>query len=110
MGRSIHDIGHRLRWSDVKTIIQHLPAGSHFRAHQNPEQAAVGQYADPHGQILTMIVDELVGMRFQMAGAGDKAPPPLLQRMQDQAVAQKREAEKKHLSAAEIRRRVAASM
>lgn len=81
MGRSIHDIGYRLRWSDVKTIVQHLPSGSHFRAYMNPEQARVGPYADPHGQLLSMVVDELIGLRHQMAGVGDQAPPPLLDRL-----------------------------
>lgn len=118
MGRSIHDIGYRLRWSDVKTIVQHLPSGSHFRAYMNPEQARVGPYADPHGQLLSMVVDELIGLRHQMAGVGDQAPPPLLDRLSGvgelaNAPDQERQApvrRRPQVSASELRQRVAASM
>lgn len=117
MGRSIHDIGPRLRWSDVKTIVQHLPPGSHFRAHLNPDQATVGPYSDPHGQLLSLVVDELTGLRHQLAGVGDQAPPPLLSRLagdgemsggeRDRPAPSRR---RPQASASELRERVAASM
>lgn len=119
MGRSIHDIGYRLRWSDVKTIVQHLPSGSHFRAHMNPEQARVGPYSDPYGQLLSMVVDELIGLRFQLAGAGDQTPPPLLDRLsgvgEKKDDLQERERpevarRRPQASSSELRQRVAASM
>lgn len=113
MGLSIHDIGRGLRWSDVGTIIRHLPPDSHLRAQQNPETLQVRRYQAPVTEVLSLVVDELVGLRFQLAGQGDKAPPPLLDRLQGADAADEPEEAPQRppqASPSELRRRVAASM
>ena len=112
MGLSIHDIGRGLRWSDVGTIIRHLPPDSHLRAQQNPETLQVRRYQAPVTEVLSLAVDELVGLRFQLAGQGENAPPPLLDRLLGADSSEEKEEPRRppQASPSELRQRVAASM
>lgn len=112
MGWTIRDIGGRLGWSDVRTILRHLPADSHFRALRNPQRASALQFSTPMGQLTSFIVDEIRGLRYQLAGVGEE-PTSLLDRIQefsDQGARETESEKKKQLSPSEIRRRVAAAM
>lgn len=89
MGRSIHDVGPRLRWSDVGTIVLHLDhATSHFVRQQNPGQAHLLPYSAPQTRLMAEMVDEVTRLRWQLRGA-DESPTPLLQRIHQQEVAPK---------------------
>lgn len=83
MGRSIHDIGPRLRWSDVGTIVRHLPPTSHFVRQQNPEREAAMSYGSPEAQMLSLVVDEVTRLRMTIRGVPvDAWPEPLMQRLE----------------------------
>ena len=109
MGWSIHDIGPRLRWSDVATIVRHLPASSHFQQARHPDRADL-RYTDPHGELLSMVVDELVRLRMQQRGA--EAPEPLLRRLRGDIVREGKQdtpvKPRRRQSAASVRERMAA--
>lgn len=112
MGWTLRDIGRRLAWSDVRTILRNLPADSHYRRAADPHRAAVLPFMTPMGQLTSFIVDELRGLRHQLAGL-QEAPAPLLDRIQQFSDQEHPEAEMKKkpkLSSTEIRRRVTAAM
>lgn len=111
MGRSIHDIGRRLRWSDVGTIIRHLPASSHLIRQQNPDRGDL-MYLSPERELLTIVVDEVRRLRWQMRGA-QEMPTPMLDALRggagDKPAKKKPERERGAHSAKEARAMLAAA-
>lgn len=114
MGRSIHDIGPRLRWSDVGTIVRHLDQStSHFIRQQNPDREHLLPFLSPQMRLMAEVVDEVARLRWALTRS-EGEPTPLLQRMHQQATApQKQEPEQrrpKPKTAAEVRALVAAAI
>lgn len=109
-GWTIGDIGHRLTWWDVKTFIQGLPPDSHLKRHWNPDQYLPYVLHKPENQILGQIHDQIQAYPYIRAGKGKDIPQGIIQYWLEKQIEQKRESEKKNLSAAEIRAAVSASM
>ncbi|MEY8565209.1 hypothetical protein AALF15_01380 [Corynebacteriaceae bacterium 7-707] len=110
MGYTIRDVGSRLRWSDIATILRHRRKSRNFWAYKAPTRSRIEEFLDPQTQMMSMVVDEITRLRYQIAGAASKAPPPIMQRIRDDVKQEKRESTKKNLSPSELRKRVAASM
>lgn len=109
-GWSIRDVGHRLSWWDLRTFMRRLTPDSHLSRHLNPDGFLEYSLMQPQTQLLGEIHDRLVEYPYWRAGQSDKAPAGLISRVLDSKKKSEREKTKKHLTPAEIRKAVAASM
>lgn len=75
-GRSLSELGRTMRWSDLRAFIGFLPASSHFRREEEPEQARALSWIEglstPQAALLGEMVDLIEA--DMLLRAGQKPP------------------------------------
>lgn len=103
-GRSLSELGRRLRWTDVRAFMMCLPSTSYFREQQNPKAALHARWSTPEVQLLGLLVDAAELSR--LGGQDVQEYQGIIARTLDPRRVVKPVKKKKELTAAEIRRRV----
>nr|DAJ61529.1 MAG TPA: hypothetical protein [Caudoviricetes sp.] len=89
-GRSLSELGRSMRWSDLRAFIGFLPASSHFRREEEPEQARALAWLEglstPQAALLGDLVDLIEADMLLRAGQN---PPDrtAIQRLAQRATA-----------------------
>lgn len=95
-GRSLSELGRSMRWSDLRAFIGFLPASSHFRREEEPEQARALAWVEglstPQAALLGDLVDLIEA--DMLLRAGQKPPDrTAIQRLAQRATAGEKHAQ-----------------
>lgn len=95
-GRSLSELGRSMRWSDLRAFIGFLPASSHFRREEEPEQARALAWLEglstPQAALLGDLVDLIEA--DMLLRAGQKPPDrTAIQRLAQRATAGEKHAQ-----------------
>lgn len=93
-GRSLSELGRSMRWSDLRAFISFLPASSHFRREEEPEQARALAWLEglstPQAALLGDLVDLIE--TDMLLRAGQKPPDrTAIQRLAQRATAREKQ-------------------
>lgn len=91
-GRSLSELGRSMRWSDLRAFIGFLPASSHFRCEEEPEQARALAWLEglstPQAALLGDLVD-LIEADILLRAGQNPSDRTAIQRLAQRATAGK---------------------
>lgn len=88
-GRSLSELGRSMTWSDLRAFIYYLPASSHFRRKEDPEEASkiawIEGLATPQSTLLGELYD-LLETHLLVSAGQQRHLDPIVKRLAQNAM------------------------